>query len=36
MYVKLCFSEMSANASDIVLDDFAEIQPCSVCLGKTA
>lgn len=27
---------MSANASDIVSTDFAEIQPCSVCLGETA
>lgn len=25
MYVKLCFSEMAANASDIVSVDFAEI-----------
>lgn len=25
MYVKLCFSEMAANASDIVSADFAEI-----------
>ena len=27
---------MSANASDIVSTDFAEIQPCSVGLGETA
>lgn len=25
MYVKLCFSEMAVNASDIVSADFAEI-----------
>ena len=25
MYVKLCFSEMAASASDIVSADFAEI-----------
>ena len=33
MYVKLCFSEMAANASDIVSADFAEILFSRNCLN---